>query len=815
MKAAGRTLTREIVSLFVFCFLYSMHSYGQDQVRHQSSIHRSPMRQSGFVSVINVGPETEEAFPEIKAFVSIQTPRGQDGTLTTEQLGVSEDGIVQRVTGLSSTAGSGTKVGIVFVFDDTGSMREEIAGMKSQASHFVSEVMTAGFSARFGLVTFKDDVTISLPLTENISDFQIAISELQHRGGGDNLEAALDAVMAANRMDFLPGERRVLILITDNRTHYRGDDSSDCDSEYLMSEVVDSLNINSTTLFAVSPYWMELNIHNDVRYLAQETGGIWLNIYSADFTEIIDQIGSIFTTLWELTYTTTNTTKDGSLRRVDVVVSDPDSGQGEHFNYYTAPLDTSQPVPIYLYAETPQYAADEFWIDIMIGDEDNPVNRLYGTALALWFDSDYLRIVSPTDANVIPGDFLGNPDEVRVLPPNVSGDTLFTAVTRIVPGTSVSGWGTILKVKFRVHEDTPDTTLVVRILDPVAVDPDWNLVSLTPVDFTLGIIGYITVWPGDTNNDGIVDQADMLPIGLSWGKMGFPREHADLVSWEAQPCRRWNEDARYTYADAYGDGTVDEGDVLVIGANWHKTPGMEKRSRTHMFPPGKGGMIQAFATEHASEATWDVDLRVTDVQHVLGMGIRFLYPAKESRVLSVEVGESMKGAPLFYYRIDAESGVVAIGISRTPTQGGLTGSGSVVRIRLSAESDRAMSMIGIGRVMGMDMSGRVLSFDVSNGPVSVHTVPETFTLSQNFPNPFNPMTTLRIELPQKTPVILCVYDMRGAEIATLMNQELETGAYEVVWHGRDASGRRVPSGIYYFRIKAGSFSCVRKGILLK
>jgi|GEM_PF-2259476 len=815
MKAAGRTLTREIVSLFVFCVLYSMFAYGQDQVRVQSSIHRLPMRTNGFVSVINVGPETEEAFPEIKAYVSIQTHRGQDGSLTAEQFSVSEDGITQVITGLSSTASSGTKVGIIFVFDDTGSMREEIAGMKSQASHFVSEVMTAGFSARFGLVTFKDDVTIRLPLTEKISDFQAAIDELQHRGGGDNLEAALDAVMAANRMDFLPGERRVLILITDNRSHYRGDGSSDCDSKYVMSEVVDSLNSNSTALFAVSPYWMEMNPNNDVRYLAQETGGVWLNIYSADFNEIIDQIGSIFTTLWEFTYTTANTDKDGSLRRVDVVVSDPDSGQGEHFNFYTAPLDTSQPVPIYPSTATPQYAADEFWVDIVVGDIDNPVNRLYGVALALWFDSDYLRIVSPTDVNVIPGDFIGDQAEVRVLPPNISGDTLFTAVTRIVPGTSVSGWGTILRVKFQVHEDTPDTTLVLRILDPVAVDPDWNPVSLTPVDFTLSIIGYINVWPGDTNNDGIVDQADMLPLGLSWGKTGFPREHADLVSWEAQPCRRWPEDARYTYADAYGDGTVDEGDVLVIGANWHKTPGMEKRSQIHTFPPGKGGMIQTLVSEHPSETTWDVDLHVTDVQHILGMGIRFLYPPKESRVLSVEVGASMKGAPLFYYRNDEESGVVAIGISRTSTQGGLTGSGSVVRISLSAESDRAISMIGIGRVMGMDMSGRILSFDVPNGPVSAHAIPETFSLSQNFPNPFNPMTTLRLELPQTMLVLLRVYDVRGAEVTTLVNRELEAGTYEVVWHGRDASGQTVPSGIYYFRIKAGSFSCVRKGVLLK
>jgi hypothetical protein len=88
--------------------------------------------------------------------------------------------------------------------------------------------------------------------------------------------------------------------------------------------------------------------------------------------------------------------------------------------------------------------------------------------------------------------------------------------------------------------------------------------------------------------------------------------------------------------------------------------------------------------------------------------------------------------------------------------------------------------------------------------------PQDFLLEQNYPNPFNPTTTIRYGLPQRSLVTLAVYNTLGQEVATLVNGEKEAGYHEVVF---DASG--LASGVYLYRLTTGSFSEMRKVLLLK
>jgi hypothetical protein len=71
------------------------------------------------------------------------------------------------------------------------------------------------------------------------------------------------------------------------------------------------------------------------------------------------------------------------------------------------------------------------------------------------------------------------------------------------------------------------------------------------------------------------------------------------------------------------------------------------------------------------------------------------------------------------------------------------------------------------------------------------------------PNPFNPRTTIRFDLPATGQVRLSVYDVAGRLVRVLVEGERAAGAYEAVWDGRDASGRAVPSGSYLARLAAG------------
>ena len=87
---------------------------------------------------------------------------------------------------------------------------------------------------------------------------------------------------------------------------------------------------------------------------------------------------------------------------------------------------------------------------------------------------------------------------------------------------------------------------------------------------------------------------------------------------------------------------------------------------------------------------------------------------------------------------------------------------------------------------------------------------ETFNLLQNYPNPFNSSTTIEYHLPVSTNVKLMVYDILGREVVSLVNDKISVGVHRIVF---DAGG--LPSGLYYYRLQAGSYVETRKLLLLK
>jgi len=80
----------------------------------------------------------------------------------------------------------------------------------------------------------------------------------------------------------------------------------------------------------------------------------------------------------------------------------------------------------------------------------------------------------------------------------------------------------------------------------------------------------------------------------------------------------------------------------------------------------------------------------------------------------------------------------------------------------------------------------------------------------NYPNPFNPRTTIAYQLPATANVVLKVYDILGREVATLVNGKKGMGQYEKVWNGRN-----VASGVHFYRLVVGDFVQTRKLVLLK
>jgi ligand-binding sensor domain-containing protein len=90
------------------------------------------------------------------------------------------------------------------------------------------------------------------------------------------------------------------------------------------------------------------------------------------------------------------------------------------------------------------------------------------------------------------------------------------------------------------------------------------------------------------------------------------------------------------------------------------------------------------------------------------------------------------------------------------------------------------------------------------------TIPLTSVLNQNYPNPFNPSTAITFSLRAKSFVSLKIYDLIGREVAIIVSEELAAGVYTRKWNASN-----IPSGIYFYRLQAGSFTETRKLVLLK
>jgi len=95
-------------------------------------------------------------------------------------------------------------------------------------------------------------------------------------------------------------------------------------------------------------------------------------------------------------------------------------------------------------------------------------------------------------------------------------------------------------------------------------------------------------------------------------------------------------------------------------------------------------------------------------------------------------------------------------------------------------------------------------------------LPTAIRLEGSYPNPFNPQTTIAFELPKREAVTLRVFDIAGRLVKSLISAEPHTpGRHEVVWNGRDESGRQVASGTYFYRLEAGSYSETKRMVLIK
>lgn len=116
-----------------------------------------------------------------------------------------------------------------------------------------------------------------------------------------------------------------------------------------------------------------------------------------------------------------------------------------------------------------------------------------------------------------------------------------------------------------------------------------------------------------------------------------------------------------------------------------------------------------------------------------------------------------------------------------------------------------------GHIFAVGDSGRIYRtlYPIEIKNISTE-IPSEFLLKQNYPNPFNPSTNIKFDLPKSSSVNLVIFDALGREVATLVNEKLQPGTYEVDWDGSD-----YPSGVYFYKLNTGEFSDTKKMLMIK
>ncbi len=97
---------------------------------------------------------------------------------------------------------------------------------------------------------------------------------------------------------------------------------------------------------------------------------------------------------------------------------------------------------------------------------------------------------------------------------------------------------------------------------------------------------------------------------------------------------------------------------------------------------------------------------------------------------------------------------------------------------------------------------------------NINQITDKVTMN-NYPNPFNPQTTISFTIQKTEKINLTIYNIKGQKVKTLVNEEKEAGNHSIIWNGKDEAGKTVSSGVYLSRIQVGNFSKTNKMMMMK
>ena len=337
------------------------------------------------------------------------------------------------------------------------------------------------------------------------------------------------------------------------------------------------------------------------------------------------------------------------------------------------------------------------------------------------------------------------------------------------------------------YVDTGMTERGVYYYEVIAIDEASN--HSAPADANDKATSY---WLGDIADpyDGEVDTGDMTDLGVTFGLV-VGEEHYNFEA-DVGPTDDWTG-----YGIPTTDSIVDFEDLMIFAMN-HGVVSPLAKSR-----PDDSPLVLSWIA--VDDFTWSLQL-VESCPALKGVRLRVVLPeGMKAEVASGALLAEQK-TPAFMRDIGRDG--LDINLALFGTSVGFSGAGELVRVSLPATVD-----LGAAEITARDVDNGKMSFALDSEGGSI--LPQAFRLDQNVPNPFNPMTKICFSLPEDQMVRLSVIAVDGKKVATLANAVMGIGSHEVIWDGRDDSGRSLASGTYFYRIDAGPYSQTRKMTLVR
>ncbi|MCY4604357.1 MAG: putative Ig domain-containing protein [Gemmatimonadetes bacterium] len=253
----------------------------------------------------------------------------------------------------------------------------------------------------------------------------------------------------------------------------------------------------------------------------------------------------------------------------------------------------------------------------------------------------------------------------------------------------------------------------------------------------------------------------------------------------------------FVFADNFGRSTAAAGKRVPMLAGLNADARMYLDARTAMPSVGEDFVL---------------DVRVADFAAVKGYGLQVQYEADKLEFVEVLTDEPLGGSALATPQVLAdEAGVLTV-----VAHGDVVSEGELALslvFRPTTEIENTLIEIADNQTYDSEFGFNRLALPA---PVQLQTRPAAFALASNYPNPFNPATTIKYALPQAADVELTVYNVVGQVVRTLVAEHQSAGRYVVEWDATNDNGHSLSSGMYFYRLQAGGeFHEVKKMLLLK